>query len=387
MPTISCVTGSSAPSITSPSKVTTANCSGARLAMWPPDVSSKCSVPGSLALILPCPLCDMTPAWKSIRAACTSCSLNSLWIKSAILVCSSLKRLMLRLLYTTVTFARLFLRAKRGLQAGVLILVYPRGMNIAMPGGSQANLPWQIQKIQMTQKIQMIQGGRGMQPLSLVHLVRQPIVEVRNPPLLLLLHGVGSNEYDLFGLAPYLDERFLIISVRAPNTIQPRSYAWFDVDFTPQGPVIDPAQAEASREAVVAFLGEAVTAYSADSKQVYLVGFSQGAIMSASVALTRPDLVAGVVLMSGRILPEIQPLIAASEALEGLPFLVVHGTADTVLPITIGPASNQCLSSLPVELTYNEYTMGHEVSQESLDDVASWLSAHLDRAKHAPGRG
>ncbi len=54
-----------------------------------------------------------------------------------------------------------------------------------------------------------------MQPLSLVHLVREPIVEVRNPPLLLLLHGVGSNEYDLFGLAPYLDERFLIISVRA----------------------------------------------------------------------------------------------------------------------------------------------------------------------------
>ena len=93
-----------------------------------------------------------------------------------------------------------------------------------------------------------------MQPLSLVHLVREPIVEVRNPPLLLLLHGVGSNEYDLFGLAPYLDERFLIISVRAPNTIGPRSYAWFDVDFTPQGPVIDPAQAEASREAVIAFL-------------------------------------------------------------------------------------------------------------------------------------
>ncbi len=77
-----------------------------------------------------------------------------------------------------------------------------------MPGGSQANLAWQIQEIQeiqMTQMTQMIQGGRGMQPLSLVHLVREPIVEVRNPPLLLLLHGVGSNEYDLFGLAPYMD--------------------------------------------------------------------------------------------------------------------------------------------------------------------------------------
>src|SRR6516225_7411273 len=131
-----------------------------------------------------------------------------------------------------------------------------------------------------------------MKTLSLVHLVRQPIIEAGIPPLLLLLHGIGSNEQDLYGLAPFLDQRFLIISVRAPNTLGPGSYEWFEADFTLQEPV---------------------TAYDADPKQVYLMGFSQGAIMSASVALTRPELVAGVVLMSGRILPEIRPLIASNE--------------------------------------------------------------------------
>lgn len=220
-----------------------------------------------------------------------------------------------------------------------------------------------------------------MKTPSLVHLVRQPIVEADTPPLLLLLHGVGSNEHDLFGLAPYLDERFLILSVRAPNTLGPGSYAWFDVDFTPRGPVIDPAQAEASRKALINFIGEAITAYGVDPNQVYMMGFSQGAIMSASVALTRPDLVAGVVLMSGRILPEIQTLMAASEKLEGLPILVVHGVADTVLPINHGRASRQLLASLPVELTYHEYPIGHEVSQESLADVSSWLSAQFDKAQ------
>jgi len=220
-----------------------------------------------------------------------------------------------------------------------------------------------------------------MKTPSLVHLVRHPIVEADTPPLLLLLHGVGSNENDLFGLAPYLDERFLILSVRAPNTLGPGSYAWFDVDFTPQGPVIDPAQAEASREALIDFIGEAITAYGVNPNQVYMMGFSQGAIMSASVALTRPDLVAGVALMSGRILPEIQSLMAASEKLEGLPILVVHGIADTVLPINHGRASRQLLASLPVELTYHEYPIGHEVSQESLADVSSWLSAQLDKAQ------
>ena len=108
------------------------------------------------------------------------------------------------------------------------------------------------------------------------------------------------------------------------------------------------------------------------------MGFSQGAIISASVALTRPELVAGLVMMSGRILPQIEPLMAAPEKLKGLPVLAVHGTADTVLPIEHGRASRKTLSALPVDLLYREYPMGHEVSQESLDDVTSWLSAHLD---------
>ena len=219
-----------------------------------------------------------------------------------------------------------------------------------------------------------------MNTLPLVHLVRQPLTVAGAPPLLLLLHGVGSNEHDLFELAPFLDKRFLIISVRAPNTLGSGSYAWFEVNFTPQGPVINPEQAEASRETLITFIKEAITTYGADPKRVYLMGFSQGAIMSASVALTRPELVAGAALMSGRILPEIQPLIASHEELSGFPFLVVHGIADMVLPISYGRASRTLLASLPVDLTYHEYPMGHEVSQASLRDVTAWLSEQLDKA-------
>lgn len=220
-----------------------------------------------------------------------------------------------------------------------------------------------------------------MKTLPLVHLVRQPIIKDGAPPLLLLLHGIGSNEHDLYGLAPFLDKRFLIISVRAPNTLGPGSYAWFEVDFTQQGPIINMEQAEASLKTLITFLTEAITVYGADPKQVYLMGFSQGAIMSASVALIQPELVAGVVLMSGRIPSEIRPLIASNEKLSGLPFLVVHGTADRVLPITYGRATRELLSSLPVDLTYHEYPMGHQVSQESLSEVTTWLTKQLDKAK------
>src|SRR5712691_12567796 len=124
-----------------------------------------------------------------------------------------------------------------------------------------------------------------METLSLVHLTRKPAVEGGAPPLLLLLHGVGSNEDDLFGLVPFLDQRFLIISARAPNTLGPESYGWFEVDFRPQGTVINAAQAEASRKLLISFINELVMTYGADAKQVYLMGFSQGTIMSASIVL------------------------------------------------------------------------------------------------------
>lgn len=219
-----------------------------------------------------------------------------------------------------------------------------------------------------------------MTTLPLIHLVRQPLSQASHPALLLLLHGVGSNEHDLFELAPLLDKRFLILSLRAPNTLSQGSYAWFDVTFTPQGPLIDPQQAEQSRQLLIDFIGQAITTYGANPGQVYLMGFSQGAIMSASVALTRPDLVAGAVLMSGRILPEIQPMMAPNEQLKDLPVLVVHGTRDTVLPIHNGRDSRDLLAGLLIKLTYHEYAMGHEVSQESLADVTRWLSERLDQA-------
>src|SRR5947209_18556193 len=77
MATISRVAASSVPPMTSPSKVTTATCSGVSWLWSPVAASSMCSVPGKRTLILPCPLCDMTPAWKSRWVACTSCSFNA----------------------------------------------------------------------------------------------------------------------------------------------------------------------------------------------------------------------------------------------------------------------------------------------------------------------
>ncbi|KAA3645508.1 MAG: hypothetical protein DWQ07_13660 [Chloroflexi bacterium] len=214
---------------------------------------------------------------------------------------------------------------------------------------------------------------------SLQHLSRSPEEASESPPLLILLHGVGSNMYDLFGLAPYLDKRFLILSAQAPNAMQPGSFAWFPIlEFQPTDIKIDAEAAEASRLQVIKFIKEAVESYKADPENVYLMGFSQGCIMSMSAMLSEPELLAGVVGMSGRILPEIEPKIADNERLKDFPVLWVHGLNDNVLPISHGRAARDQLTALPVDLTYKEYQMAHEVSGESLHDVAAWLTSQLD---------
>ena len=217
--------------------------------------------------------------------------------------------------------------------------------------------------------------------LGLVHLTQQPRKRGEGrPPLILLLHGYGSNEADLFGLAPYLDPRFLIVSARAPYTLMQGSYAWFEINWVASGITIDAKQANVSSKLVIEFIGAATEAYGADPERVYLCGFSQGAILSASVALTTPELAAGTVLMSGRVPDEIKPLIAPPARLVRKPFLVVHGIYDTVLPIQNGRASRAILEKLPIELTYREYPMAHEVSADSLAEVSGWLSARLGQA-------
>lgn len=227
--------------------------------------------------------------------------------------------------------------------------------------------------------------------LSLVHLARPPQSPAapggRRPPLLALLHGVGSNEADLFQLAPYLDPRFQIVSLRAPLVRGPESFAWFDVEFLPQGGYrIAPEQIAASRDRIAAFLDEAVAAYGADAERVYLLGFSQGAIMSLTLALTQPERLAGAVPIAGRIPPEVEPWIAAPERTAGLPLLLEHGRFDQVIPIAWAHRSRPILERQGVALDYREYDAPHSITPRMLDDATAWLTARLDEpARRAAG--
>jgi phospholipase/carboxylesterase len=213
---------------------------------------------------------------------------------------------------------------------------------------------------------------------SLHHVVRPPSAGHGKPPVLVLLHGVGSNERDIAALAPAMDPRFLVVSVRSPVVLGPDAYGWFNVRFTARGPVIDAQEAKAAWETLNKFIPEVVAQHNGDASQVYIAGFSQGGIMALAALLVAPESVAGAACMSGRLLAEVLPHAAPRERLAGKPVLVLHGTGDSRLVIDNARKARTTLESLGVGLTYHELPMGHEVTSESLRLVADWLTGLLD---------
>jgi phospholipase/carboxylesterase len=209
--------------------------------------------------------------------------------------------------------------------------------------------------------------------MLLHYLVREPKVKTENPPLLLLLHGVGSNENDLFSFANQLPDQFLVVSARAPFSIAEGSYKWYEVDFSTGKPVIDAQQAEKSRNILLQFINQLAEKHRIDTQQVYLGGFSQGAIMSYSVGLTRPDKVKGIIALSGRVLEQIKPNMAEMAQFKNFKALIIHGKNDNVLPLQYAKEAKVLLEKQQIATTFHELDMGHTISKKTIELVVDWL--------------
>jgi len=214
--------------------------------------------------------------------------------------------------------------------------------------------------------------------LSLHHLVQFP-TSVGSPesenryPTILALHGRGSNEQDLMGLAAHLPEGLLWISPRAPLQLGPNSYEWFRVRAIGKP---EPEQVASALETIDHFVDEILSAYPIDPQKLFLFGFSQGSLLSMCYALTHPARVAGVIAQSGYIPSHINLEINEAEVRD-TPFILTHGEHDTLIPIEWGRASRDLLQKLGVDLAYHEFQMGHSVSMDSLEVISAWLEKQL----------
>jgi phospholipase/carboxylesterase len=204
--------------------------------------------------------------------------------------------------------------------------------------------------------------------------LERPATGTAPPWLLVLMHGVGSNEQDLFGLAPYMPAHFHVLSLRAPFVMAPGSYAWFQFDVRPDGSrSIDVAQERASRALLTTEIAAHAERLGVPPARVLVGGFSQGGIMALSLLLTQPALMAGAFALHSRLLPEVLPEAAPAAELQGKQLWVSHGQQDMVIPLAQAQRIRAHFGALPVTLAGADFPGAHELRPAELQQWVDWL--------------
>ena len=195
-------------------------------------------------------------------------------------------------------------------------------------------------------------------------------------PLLVMVHGYGSNEKDLFSFSRALPDELTIISIRGDINILGAGYAWYDISIDFNGnKTYDNKKAIESRDAVANCIDKCVETFNTDKKNVTLMGFSQGSILINAIALTYPEKVKNIISLSGAIDPNIISLSKSS--LKNLSFYISHGTLDEVLPYTLSKESLILLDENNLDYIFEDFPIGHGVSPENIKSMISWLSKRL----------
>ena len=202
--------------------------------------------------------------------------------------------------------------------------------------------------------------------------------DARNEPLVIFLHGFGSNEEDLFGLKDALPSTWTYLSARAPMPVDASGYRWFakkpgDGDYDGET-----ADLQRSAQLIEDFVQQATAKYHTQADRVFLVGFSQGAIMSYEVGLRKPALVRGIAALSGSVLPVLKAELKADAALDKLAIFIGHGTLDQALPYASATRANEVLLGLGLRPEFHGYVgMPHTINEAEVQDLKAWLEKSL----------
>ena len=205
------------------------------------------------------------------------------------------------------------------------------------------------------------------------YLERKPGIQLDKNPLMVLIHGYGSNEADLFSFAEDLPEEFHVVSVQGIHALSPEMYAWYEIDFVNMEKFNNIPQGIESRDKLIEFIEEFTSQNNLDSENVWLCGFSQGAILSYSIALNFPDKIKHIACLSGYPEPNFIGEISVQMDYSNLDFFVSHGTDDMVIPVEWARKGEMLLNELNIKNEYHEYRSGHGIVPQNYWDLMAWM--------------
>ena len=192
--------------------------------------------------------------------------------------------------------------------------------------------------------------------------------------LVVLLHGYGSNGDDLIGLAPFFaqalpEAEFLSPSAPFPCELAPFGFQWFGLED--RSPEMKLGGVRLAAEILDRFLDAELARRGLQDRDLALIGFSQGTMMSLHVGPRRPNRIGGILGFSGSL---IAPHLLAAEIKSKPPVFLVHGTADQVVPYGALAQAEKALADagIPVE-TESRPGLVHSIDQVGAQKGALFL--------------
>jgi phospholipase/carboxylesterase len=207
-------------------------------------------------------------------------------------------------------------------------------------------------------------------PDVVTHPLTHRIREGSGDGTLVLLHGRGADENDLYGLFDILDpaKRLTGITVGGPLRLPPGGKHWYVV---PRVGFPEPQTFSATYAALQSLLDDEL---GLDWSKTVVGGFSQGTVMSYALGLgadrPRP---AGILAQSGFI-PTVDGWEADLESRRGLPVLITHGSLDPVISAEFAREARDTLTAAGADVTYIETPMAHTIDPRGLPDLQRWLN-------------
>jgi len=203
---------------------------------------------------------------------------------------------------------------------------------------------------------------------------------------LVLLHGRGADEHDLYPLLDMLDpeQRLLGVTARGPLSLPPGGAHWYAVAEIgyPDASTFHPTYARLTAWIDAFLAGQGIA-----MADTVIGGFSQGTVMSYAVSLgegrPRP---AGVLALSG-FMPTVDGFSLDLQGASGLPVAIGHGSLDPVIGVEFGRDAHKRLQAAGADVTYEESQMAHSIDPRFLAKLSPWLEAATALPDpSAPGR-
>jgi phospholipase/carboxylesterase len=196
---------------------------------------------------------------------------------------------------------------------------------------------------------------------------------------LVLFHGRGADEHDLFPLLDILDpeRRLAGATARGPLSLPPGGAHWYAVRRVGYP---DPETFHSTYPELTGWLDGFLAEQGVPPERAVLGGFSQGSVMSYALGLgagrPRP---AGIMALSGFI-PEVEGFQLDLGKAAGLPVAIGHGTHDPVISVEFGRDARERLEAAGADVTYRESPMSHTIDPGFLRELPAWLERAIASA-------